>query len=529
MAQERLRTTQEITSEEKKPEEVKQEKIKERNNDDETLCCPILGQQLEHPVTTPCGHTFEKKAILKWIEEKTAETKKTTCDCPICRAPISANDCQVENVALKGVIELVKQLLEKKEELEEQLKAIELVQRHLSPKQKNIHPDTAQHIQQSEQTAQAIANLEYKQASLVLQRWGLSIITQKKLRYVGDEHTRIKNNKKDIMGRYAAVLSKIRLSLKKTAQLINPEESVELLAVGRDINNPSSAIQEQAVMLNQNLDAAKKAFWVLKVEYEKNVKNNLPGIQKNFHRWARLNKSINEEAKNLAVLRKEEERLSERSAERCRNTTATTLALFGGIKEIPKKLEVVEKKRDQGTIDSLLLAAVNQKNFNEVKILIDEGADINVEVDGQIPLLIAIRNENVEMLKFLLSYKGIKVDYVIEKDNKMNLLIHIIAKHGNSGFASSMVESLLEEKIDVNFQDQQGDTALHWAVYYSHWALVKILLSNGANPSIYNGEGKIAFDEIKPNDKVKLKRENPALLDTLKPAESKEGNRYRRK
>ena len=37
---------------------------------------------------------------------------------------------------------------------------------------------------------------------------------------------------------------------------------------------------------------------------------------------------------------------------------------------------------------------------------------------------------------------------------------------------------------EVNFQQQEGETALHMAAFYNNTELINLLLTNGANPFI---------------------------------------------
>jgi ankyrin repeat protein len=52
-----------------------------------------------------------------------------------------------------------------------------------------------------------------------------------------------------------------------------------------------------------------------------------------------------------------------------------------------------------------------------------------------------------------------------------------------------MARLLLQEKADINRQDELGRTPLHWAVLYRHEDMVKFLLTSGANVNKQDGEG----------------------------------------
>lgn len=55
---------------------------------DALVCCPILLTDVEaggELAKLPCGHEFEKAALLYWLKEKSAS-------CPTCRAPLPSDE-----------------------------------------------------------------------------------------------------------------------------------------------------------------------------------------------------------------------------------------------------------------------------------------------------------------------------------------------------------------------------------------------------------------------------------------------------
>src|SRR4051794_13879906 len=51
------------------------------------------------------------------------------------------------------------------------------------------------------------------------------------------------------------------------------------------------------------------------------------------------------------------------------------------------------------------------------------------------------------------------------------------------------VQKLLAQKADVNAPQNDGATALHWAVHESDTEMVNLLLKNGADPKVANRDG----------------------------------------
>jgi hypothetical protein len=56
----------------------------------------------------------------------------------------------------------------------------------------------------------------------------------------------------------------------------------------------------------------------------------------------------------------------------------------------------------------------------------------------------------------------------------------------------------------INRQNKAGNTALHWAALNGHLNAVKILLEQGADPTIKNARGHDAIFEAELNDKSEI-------------------------
>ena len=70
---------------------------------------------------------------------------------------------------------------------------------------------------------------------------------------------------------------------------------------------------------------------------------------------------------------------------------------------------------------------------------------------------------------------------------------------------------------DINITIQDGNTPLHCACSKGKIDCVKLLLSNGADPTIKNKEGKIAADQVQLDDNNRA-----TILHLIK--EAKKGN-----
>jgi ankyrin repeat protein len=51
------------------------------------------------------------------------------------------------------------------------------------------------------------------------------------------------------------------------------------------------------------------------------------------------------------------------------------------------------------------------------------------------------------------------------------------------------IKELIAQDVDLNELDVLGHSALHWAVFRGDYAIVKLLLEAGANPSVFSTDG----------------------------------------
>lgn len=59
-----------------------------------------------------------------------------------------------------------------------------------------------------------------------------------------------------------------------------------------------------------------------------------------------------------------------------------------------------------------------------------------------------------------------------------------------------VVKALIKAGANVNFQGEDGSTALHAAAYFCHVEIVKMLLKNGCDKTIQDNSGNTAFDIV---------------------------------
>ncbi|RFU27471.1 hypothetical protein B7463_g8880, partial [Scytalidium lignicola] len=176
-------------------------------------------------------------------------------------------------------------------------------------------------------------------------------------------------------------------------------------------------------------------------------------------------------------------------------------------------------KRQKGKYGTSLQAAAFAGNAEVVRMLLDNGANINVRDEhGQTPLHRAayqghtaivelllskgadineadqqgrtalrwVANYGYEKLLGLLSLKGAQMDI---KDEMGQTAMHRAAHNGNIAIA----RMLIEKGLNVNAVDSEGETPLFSAVRSGKPAMVRFLLANGALVSQTDNENSTAL------------------------------------
>ena len=153
----------------------------------------------------------------------------------------------------------------------------------------------------------------------------------------------------------------------------------------------------------------------------------------------------------------------------------------GNIKEVTAFLETdphLSKK------SKALYYASDKGHLEIVKLLLENGADVNAQHLGCYPLDNASENRHYKVVKFLLENGATLSDIEVTKGDL------------------ETVKLLLKTKADVNAQDRHNCTALHYASKNGHLEAVKLLLENGANPNIQANPYEQDFPDDEFGDKI---------------------------
>ena len=129
-------------------------------------------------------------------------------------------------------------------------------------------------------------------------------------------------------------------------------------------------------------------------------------------------------------------------------------------------------------LGSALTAAIYVGNFDIASYLINNGADVNYAAgDGTTPMLVAAQTGQAEMIE-LLAKEGATVNYVVPESGVTPLIIASAKGH------LAAVEQLIKSGANVNYLDYSGISPLVWALLGNHVDVAKMLLKQGANPNV---------------------------------------------
>ena len=173
--------------------------------------------------------------------------------------------------------------------------------------------------------------------------------------------------------------------------------------------------------------------------------------------------------------------------------------------EIDKR-SLINNPIDEELRDVLMMGP----DFEKAQKLIDSGANINIKT-GQLgyafTLLMESSTPNYPKLVEFLVKNGANInttsnDFILSWYYEKFVQNTFNAMSFNVGYNSNManVRALVENGIDLDWQDKAGQTALINAAIWNHKDIVKYLIEKGADIKIKDKNGRTALDHAKMRD-----------------------------
>ncbi|OUM68856.1 hypothetical protein PIROE2DRAFT_27061, partial [Piromyces sp. E2] len=129
-----------------------------------------------------------------------------------------------------------------------------------------------------------------------------------------------------------------------------------------------------------------------------------------------------------------------------------------------------------------LIFAIKKNNPEFVKLLIENGADINeFSYNGNTPLLQAINNDNTEIIHLLID-NGVNLN---QCNNEGKLPLEIAKEKNNEKEAINLIQN----GANVNYEHKNGLTPLLYAIHKNNLKMIDLLISYGAKVDLINKNG----------------------------------------
>ena len=171
----------------------------------------------------------------------------------------------------------------------------------------------------------------------------------------------------------------------------------------------------------------------------------------------------------------------------CYNHTALHQAV------VQKHAEVVQVLIDAGadigvdnTGTSPLHTACCNGELDIVKMLVRAGAEVSAtDDDGFTCLMCAAESEHIETVRYLLSLPEVDVNQRIDSETRSETALYYVVDDN----LTSMVQVLIDAGADIDAQNHEGRSPLHFACTSGELNDVKMLVEAGAGVRATDNEG----------------------------------------
>lgn len=161
--------------------------------------------------------------------------------------------------------------------------------------------------------------------------------------------------------------------------------------------------------------------------------------------------------------------------------------------KLPYLTELLKYKVDLNVYDAFNMSPLDvafaEKDDEAAKLLIKKGADPNKpNSKGFTPFMTAISSRNRKIVKYLIDSELVDINKVTGE--KILFPLKMATTSSSVDILSDIVEAGVD---DINKQDNEGNTALHYATKANDMKKVKVLLKGGANTQVLNKKKETPF------------------------------------
>lgn len=162
------------------------------------------------------------------------------------------------------------------------------------------------------------------------------------------------------------------------------------------------------------------------------------------------------------------------------------------LKLLVKKGADINVKNKEGV--ALLMEACGGCELDKVKFLVENGADVNIKNKHNCtPFMLACQRGYIDIVKFL-AENDASIDDTDSNGN--NALIRICKKERDLSCNYKILSFLLDNGINVNARNNQGESGLMLACEQGSIKIAKFLVQNDANVDITDNNGNTALARI---------------------------------
>ena len=160
----------------------------------------------------------------------------------------------------------------------------------------------------------------------------------------------------------------------------------------------------------------------------------------------------------------------------------------------------------------VLLTATRHGNLQEVKRILQEGADINQRFNGgQAPIITASLYNDLNAIEYLVEQGA---DKDVTNSIGMSALHYAVCTHDEI----EVPQYLLDKGADMEVVNCRGHTALHGASHCGHIKILLLLMSYGANLYAKDTRGRLPIDLAKTEE----------IKQAIRDEEQNRDHRYKR-